>query len=295
MNTINNYHHQSGYLKGIDKKYEVCYKSIIIRKRKHSLAHHLIQISSVGIFFCFCIKKLNSTENNTMRTFNQVMKIIAVVTLLFFSWTYLPVYAVVAYAAESKQSAERKGQSVAADGSRGLQPAQAQRPEERFEKALEDIREKIGKAEEKAGRGDAVTEEIESTKAKKAEIETLDIELTKEFAATEKKLKDAKLPKEILDRHYKFVKHYENNLKELAANLDSIENVKADKGKLKAALAKTKAHLDKTKPPSKHVPLDPNNLPFQNRKAKAAKAPTIEKRGIRKGVWDTEAAKFGRR
>ena len=90
-----------------------------------------------------------------------------------------------------------------------------QRPEERFEKALEDIREKVGQAEQKSGRGDAATEEIEGIKAKKAEIELLDVELKKEFAATEKKLKDAKLPKEILDRHYKFVKHYEDNLAEL--------------------------------------------------------------------------------
>ncbi len=100
------------------------------------------------------------------------------------------------------------------------------RPEERFEKALDGIRENVDKARDKEDKGEDDTQERESIKTKRAEIDSADVEFKKEFSATEKKLKDAKLPKEILDRHYKFVKHYENNLKELRANLDGIELAK---------------------------------------------------------------------
>lgn len=55
--------------------------------------------------------------------------------------------------------------------------------------------------------------------AGKGELSGLDVEIRKQFAETEKKLKDAKLPAEILERHYKFVKHYDDNLAELKGNI----------------------------------------------------------------------------
>jgi hypothetical protein len=99
-------------------------------------------------------------------------------------------------------------------------------------------------------------------KTKKAEIEGLDLEIKKQFTETEKKLKDAGLPQEILDRHYKFVKHYEDNLNELKANLDAIDKAKTKEQEAKE-VEKIRSFLEKVKPPKKHIPLDPNKLPHR--------------------------------
>jgi hypothetical protein len=215
-----------------------------------------------------------------VKTFFRMLRIIAAVTLFFFSWSFGPIYAAVAYAAESKQKAQSADPSqspLAKGGSRGVGQASG----DRFEKALEAIREKIGKADEKTSKNQDITTEVAEVKKQRVEIEKLDVELKKEFTATEKKLKDAKLPQEILDRHAKFVKHYEDNLKELKTNLDDIEKLKADSRQLRAALTKAKAHLEKTKAPSKHIPLDPNNLPNRMVKAKA-RAPRLKKEEFEK-------------
>ncbi|WP_026842880.1 transglutaminase-like domain-containing protein [Citrifermentans bremense] len=102
--------------------------------------------------------------------------------------------------------------------------------------------------------------------AGKGELATLDVEIRKQFAETEKKLKDAKLPAEILERHYKFVKHYDDNLAELKGNIDRVEKAK-DKAQAEVELEKTRVHLEKAKAPSRHQQLDPNNLPFRQPKA----------------------------
>lgn len=99
-------------------------------------------------------------------------------------------------------------------------------------------------------------------KGKKGEIDSLDVEMKKQFSATEKKLKDEGLPYEILERHYDFVKKYDNNLNELRNNLDAIEKGK-DKKETDTAIEKTRKFLEKVKPPKKHVPLDPNKLPHR--------------------------------
>lgn len=195
-----------------------------------------------------------------MRNFLQVLRSIAVVTLVFFCWSYLPLYQMAAYAA-TKQ--ERRG----AEGSRRLQSAQNPKPEEQLEKLLDDIREKTAKAEGKAAKGEAATTEIESIKASKVEIDSIDNKLKKEFADTERKIKDSNLPKEILDRHSKFVKNYENNLAELKANVEAIEKAKTP-SEVTTAFTKTKKHLDIVKPPKKRKPFDPNKLPNRIVKAK---------------------------
>jgi hypothetical protein len=58
------------------------------------------------------------------------------------------------------------------------------------------------------------------------------------------KLRNAKLPKEIHDRHYKFVKNYQNNLEELRANLDGVEQAKT-KSDRRAKVEKVRLHLEK--------------------------------------------------
>lgn len=203
-----------------------------------------------------------------MRTFFRTLRIFSAITLFFFCWTYMPLYAAVAWAAEPRKrnadyGMQNETQKTATTG-------------ERFEKALEEIREKVAKAEEKAAKDKDVTAEITEVKKQRLEIEKIDSELRDEFNSTEKKLKDAKLPKEILDRHYKFVKHYEDNLAVLKANLEEVGKYAVGSKQGKEALKKAKAHLDKTKPPTKHVPLDPNKLPFRTVKAKE-RVPRLKK------------------
>ncbi len=225
-----------------------------------------------------------------MRTFFKTLRISSAITLFFFCWTYMPLYAAVAWAAEPRMrnadfGMRNETQKTATTG-------------ERFEKALEAVREKIGKAQEKLalskveGTAD-ITAEVAEVKAKRTDIEKIDIELRKEFSGTEKKLKDAKLPKEILDRHYKFVKHYEDNLAELKANLEEVGKYAAGSKQGKEALKKAKAHLEKTKPPTKHVPLDPNKLPFRTVKAKE-RAPRLKKEEFKKD-FPTQKAPAGLR
>ena len=147
---------------------------------------------------------------------------------------------------------------------------------------METIRENVNKADDKETKGQDSTAEVAEVKKQRAEIGKIDGELKAEFAATEKKLKDAKLPKEILDRHYKFVKHYEDNLKELKTNLSAVEQSAVSGKRKKETLAKAKAHLEKTKTPSRHQKLDPNNLPFRNRKEAKPIAPRLKKEEFEK-------------
>src|SRR5574341_968655 len=208
-----------------------------------------------------------------MRTFSRVLRILSAITLFFFCWTFLPLWQAAAFAATPQgQGSSSKGpvnQGPAA-GSQG--PGNAG---ERFEKALESIREKISIADEKAAKDQDITSEVAEVKKQRTEIEKIDVELRKEFSATEKKLKDANLPKEILNRHYKFVKHYNDNLKQLKAEITGIEKAKT-KSARKLKIEQAKAHLEEVKPPKKHVPLDPNNLPFRTVKGKE-RAPRLKK------------------
>ena len=176
---------------------------------------------------------------------NPTLRIISIIVLAFFLWTFGGLFDI-AYAIKSS------------DQQSAVSPQKkAERPEEKFQKTIEEIEQ-------------AVTDTVTDTdtkknklRSKKSEVESLDLEIKKQFAETEKKLKDSKLPDEILQRHYKFVRHYEENLKELKANLDEIQKHRAESIEFKNAIEKTKAFLEKVKPPKKHIPLDPNKLPHR--------------------------------
>jgi transglutaminase-like putative cysteine protease len=146
--------------------------------------------------------------------------------------------------------------------------SEASRPEERFQKAIEEIEEiledPVAERETKARR----------IKVKRTEIEELDREIRKQFAETEKKLREAGLSDEILQRHYKFVKHYEDNLNELRTNLKTIEKTKGLA--VEVEIEKAKRHLQRVKPRKKHIPLDPNKLPHRTPEVKR-KEPRLKK------------------
>ena len=128
------------------------------------------------------------------------------------------------------------------------------KPEEKLQKALDEI---DGILNDTATDTDTKKKKL---KTKKSEIGNIDVEIKKQFKETEDKIKD--LPDEIKQRHKDFVKHYDENLKELNTNLDAIDKAKTEV-EINAHIENAKAFLEKVKPPKKHTPLDPNNLPHQ--------------------------------
>ncbi len=176
--------------------------------------------------------------------YNLIIKVISVTVLFFFTWTFGGAFDI-AYAIKDSQQPSVKPQQ-----------SKTLKPEEKFQKAIEDIEQILS---------DTATDtdtKKNKLKTKKTEIESLDVEIKKQFNDTEKFLKEKGLPPEILDRHYNFIKHYENNLNELKNNLDNIEKAKT-KAEVEAEVENTKKFLEKVKPPKKHIPLDPNKLPHR--------------------------------
>jgi len=205
---------------------------------------------------------------------HNFLKSIAIVVLVFFSWTFGG-GADIAFAMKSAEerklgssegkannsSSQQTKDSSQVSGIRDQQTERKQKTEEKLQKAVEDIERTLADTVADPGTKKA------RLKTKKTEIEGHDVEIRKEFAETEKKLKDSKLPDEILQRHYKFVKHYEDNLKELKTNLDAVDKAKT-KAEADSNIEKTKKHLGKVKAPRKHQPLDPNKLPHRSPEVK---------------------------
>src|SRR4030043_1885676 len=127
---------------------------------------------------------------------HKVFKPIALVVLFFFCWSFGGIFDVVAFAAtDSKQTPSNKQLS---NQSSTQGQSNTPKPEEKFQKTIEDI-ENVIKEVEKLGRLE--DEKWQKLKTKKTELETLDIEIKKQFNDTEKFLKEKGLPPEILDRH----------------------------------------------------------------------------------------------
>ncbi|MFH0711435.1 MAG: transglutaminase, partial [Candidatus Aenigmatarchaeota archaeon] len=168
--------------------------------------------------------------------YKPAIRIISLIVLFFFCWTFGGIFDI-AYAIKSEQpsainSQQKENNQKSSQGSRPTK----QKPEEKFQKTIEDIEKTLA---------DTTTDtdtKKNKIKTKKSEIESLDIEIKKQFAGTEKKLKDEGLPGEILNRHYEFVTRYENNLNELKNNLDAIDKAK-DKAETDNAIDKTKKFL----------------------------------------------------
>lgn len=181
--------------------------------------------------------------------YHFIIKVISFVVLFFFTWTFGGLFDI-AYAVKASQQSAGNSQQVKA------QESKEQKPEEKFQKTLDEIENILIDPVT-----DTSTKKIK-LKTKKADIESCDGDIRKQFSATEKKLKDEGLPPEILDRHYNFVKHYSDNFKELKDNLDRIEKTKT-KAEVEVEVEKTRKFLEKVKPPKKHTPLDPNKLPHR--------------------------------
>lgn len=183
--------------------------------------------------------------------FSRSLRIISTIILAFFLWTFGGLFDV-AYAVKiSEQQSKSSAQSSAI----GHQQTKKSKSEEKFGKDMEDLGSIL-----KDAKTDHETKK-NKLRSKKAEIDADDIEIRKQFKETEDKIKD--LPEVIRQRHRDFVKKYEENLNELRANLEDIDKAKT-KEEIDSAMVKTKAFLDKTKPPKKKSTLDPNKLPHRS-------------------------------
>ncbi|MEE9910187.1 MAG: hypothetical protein K4571_00555 [Deltaproteobacteria bacterium] len=186
----------------------------------------------------------------------RILRTITCLVVFFFVWSMGGLFNI-AYAAyhEIKKPAS--------------QSSRPQTAEEKFQKAIDDLKEVVvAKSSSKAKKGPAARiaglfeNKRSKLREKRSEIESLDKEFKIQFAATEKKLKDAGLPEEILQRHYKFVQHYNDNFKELKASLDAADKAKTDND-FEISAQKVRSHLEKTSFKKKHTPLDPNKLPHR--------------------------------
>ncbi len=174
--------------------------------------------------------------------FSRGLKIISGVVLFFFLWTFE--LSGIAFAIKNAQQSTVKQTSK-------------RTPEKKFGKDIEDIDNIL-----KDTTTDTETKKSK-LKTKKTELEANNAEIKKSFSATEMTIQEKGLPPEILDRHRNFVKKYDDNYNELKTNLDAIDKAKTA-AEATAAIDKTKAHLTKVKPPKKHKPLDPTNLPVKS-------------------------------
>ena len=181
--------------------------------------------------------------------FRKYSRITAAIVMCFFTWTSGGVFGL----AHAAQLEARKPK--AAPVQHKQKPASV---EERFSKVTEELEGTL--ADTKADSGRKKTR----LKAVRDEIDKLDVEMRAQFAATEQKLKNAKLSPAIMERHHKFVKHYDDNLNELKGNIARVEKAK-DGAESEAELHRVHQHLKRVKAPSAHQKLDPNNLAHRSR------------------------------
>src|SRR4030042_2027209 len=151
--------------------------------------------------------------------YKRPIRIIALLTLCLFCWSFGGIFDIVAFAATDSKQTAGSSKQLTSQSSSQTQPKPL-KPEEKFQKNIDDIESILADT--------ATDTETKKNKlrGKKSELESYDIEIRETFAKTEKKLKDEGLPPEILERHRNFVKHYEDNLKELNNNLDAIDKSK---------------------------------------------------------------------
>ncbi len=189
-----------------------------------------------------------------MRTYSMNLKITASITLMLYLWCFGPLFQIPAsYAAAGSRGT--KGQKAATSGQERRKST-----EEKFRESLN----RIGEA----------GEDREKLKAEKSELETLDTELQRQFKETETKIKN--LPEVIKQRQRAFVKRYGEGLSALRTHLDGVEKAKTG-DEARIAAGKVRVFLEKTKGPSRHQKLDPNNLPFKARKVTKTREPRLKR------------------
>ncbi|MEW6618040.1 MAG: transglutaminase domain-containing protein [bacterium] len=115
---------------------------------------------------------------------------------------------------------------------------------------------------------------VEELRVKEEELKELDKELRREFKETEEFLKDKKLPDKILQRHYDFVKQYEENFANLQSRLSVA--ISANNTEQKTKIKELQEFIEKAQYRPKPKPLDPNKLPHRMAPKLTPKPPRIK-------------------
>lgn len=138
--------------------------------------------------------------------YSLAYRAISSVVLSFFLWSFGGIFDI-AFAIENIQKSQVNGQksshaNIASPGL-SLPQGEGKKPEEKFQRAIEDIEKTLADS----------AADIDTKKAKLktqiAEIDALDVEIRKQFASTETKIKD--LPEIVRQRHKDFVQKYSDN------------------------------------------------------------------------------------
>jgi transglutaminase-like putative cysteine protease len=107
-----------------------------------------------------------------------------------------------------------------------------------------------------------VATKVKALRAKYKELKSLEAEVMKGFKATEKHIRDSKLPAEILARQETTVAEYEKRKAEFDALMQPVESAADGTGNLQAALSNLGDFMAKYPNEKTHTPTDPNNLPW---------------------------------
>jgi hypothetical protein len=222
--------------------------------------------------------------------FERKLRPIAALTLFFFTWITIEPWNYAVWAQTSpnpKTSASQPSKTTSG----------------KFEESLRATKKVVEELDHDIASGKDITLQLESLKGHKQTLEAADPQIRVEFNATEKFLKEKKLPAEILARHAKAVADYDTNYKTLKTNLDSIIQLETDRKKaesqndrslgqskrneLKATVKAAKDHLTAKVKEPRHQKLDPNNLP--NRTAKPTnKKPRLKKEEFKNLVGEND-------
>jgi len=179
--------------------------------------------------------------------FRKYSRFIAAVVVCFFTWSSSGVYSIANAAAIDARTSKKKTPP----------PVNAKTPEKQSDKTNKKLSEPL------ADSTVDIKKKKEKLKTASAAIEVANSEMRKEFAETEKRLRDANLPAEILERHRTFVKHYDDNLSELKGTIERVGKAR-DRKEAEAEIGK---HLEKLRAPSRHQKLGSSNLPHRQPKA----------------------------
>jgi transglutaminase-like putative cysteine protease len=210
--------------------------------------------------------------------YSRKLKVISLITVLFFTWTLGGVYSLAAAATSQMKNKPRQ--------------TTKRSPDAQYEKTVESIEAVL------ADQTLSHDKKRDTLKKYKKDVDALDAEIREGFAETEAHLKKTGMSNVILQRHTAFVKEYEDCQKVVNHDLASLDDEPGFLGKIVRKfttdrdIEKIRARIKERKLRSQHKAksFDPNNLPFQNRKLKP-KAPRMTKEAFQKGLGQTDFPK----
>ena len=197
----------------------------------------------------------------------RLCKVISVVVLFFFTWSYAGGRDL-AFAAGNPKAPRTKQQTTAQPSAKSA----AARLNDLMD-ALDDTLKDDTLNPKEAKR---------QIKNHRDAIRALDSEMRDELAATGKRLKDKKMPAEIQARHARFVEHYESNMAQMMADVDDL--IGSRDADFDAKRTKARNHMEQSRPKPKHPTLDPNKLPHR------AAEPTTKQPRTNKADFGTQSA-----